>query len=208
MAAEPLAYTRRGTGPLVLMLHGIGGSRTAWDKQIARLEGRFTCLAPDLPGYGESLDPQEAGLPAIVAAIADLLAGREAHVIAVSFGALATLALALAQPHLVRSMILADATLGRAQGSVEDRARWLDLRRELAAELAERSQARAAEIAAPDAPPEIVDEIARHMRRARPAGYLAVAEAIAQTDARPWLTDIGQPTLVICGEHEDRKSVV
>lgn len=201
-APAPLASTCRGAGPLVLMLHGIGASRTAWDKQIARLEDGFSCVAPDLPGYGDSPDLAQRGLAPIVAAIAALLAGRKAHVIAVSFGALAALALGRAHPGLVQSLILADATLGRANGSAEERRRWMDLRRELAGDLAERSQARAAEIAAPDAPVAIVDEIARHMRRARPAGYLAVAEAIAETDARPWLKDIGQPTLVICGEHD------
>lgn len=201
-AAAPLACTVRGNGPLVLMLHGIGASRTAWDKQIARLEPLFTCVAPDLPGYGDSPDLAERGLSPIVDAIAEMLAGRSAHVIAVSFGALAALALARSHPALVRSLILADATLGRAHGSAEERRRWLDLRRALAADLADRSEARAAEIAAPEASPEIVAEIARHMRRARPEGYLAVAEAIAATDARPWLKDIRQPALVVCGEHD------
>ena len=31
---------------------------------------------------------------------------------------------------------------------------------------------------------------------------MAVARAIAETDARPWLKDIGQPTLLLCGEDD------
>jgi pimeloyl-ACP methyl ester carboxylesterase len=48
----------------------------------------------------------------------------------------------------------------------------------------------------------VVDEIAFHMRRARRSGYMAVAEAIATTDARPWLKSIDQPCLIMCGEHD------
>ena len=31
---------------------------------------------------------------------------------------------------------------------------------------------------------------------------MAVARAIAETDARPWLGSIGQPTLLLCGEDD------
>lgn len=40
------------------------------------------------------------------------------------------------------------------------------------------------------------------MRRARPSGYMTVARAIAEADARPWLGDLGQPTLLLCGEDD------
>ena len=80
-----------GHGPLLLLLHGIGSSATAWSKQIERLSSDFSCLAPDLPGYGASPDPAAPGLQAIVADIAALLADRPAHVVGVSFGALCAL---------------------------------------------------------------------------------------------------------------------
>jgi 3-oxoadipate enol-lactonase len=197
-----LHVLREGQGPTLLLLHGIGSSATAWSKQMERLGGEFTCLAPDLPGYGDSPDPTGAGLDAIVADVAEVLGGQPASVLGVSFGALTALALARARPELVTSLVLADATLGRSSLPAEERQRWLRHREGLANDLATRSVERAGEIAGRHAPPEVIEEIALHMRRARPSGYMAVARAIAETDARPWLGGIGQPTLLLCGEDD------
>jgi 3-oxoadipate enol-lactonase len=197
-----LSAYRTGQGPALLLLHGIGSSRTGWDHQISRLKGSFTCIAPDMPGYGDSPDPAETGLDAIAQGLAAVLDGGSAHVIGVSFGALAALALARTYPSLVKSLVLADATLGKGREPNRDRERWLMHRRALAGNLASRSLERAGEIAAPGAPVEVIQEIAAHMRRARPAGYLAVAQAILETDAMPWLDKIKQPALVICGEQD------
>lgn len=49
-----LAYRRSGSGPPVLFLHGYPTSRRLWDPVIAVLDSRFTCIAADLPGLGES----------------------------------------------------------------------------------------------------------------------------------------------------------
>jgi 3-oxoadipate enol-lactonase len=193
---------RTGQGPALLLLHGIGSSRTGWDHQILRLKGSFTCIAPDMPGYGDSPDPTETGLDAIAHGLAAILDGQSAHVIGVSFGALAALALARAYPSLVKSLVLADATLGKALELHSERERWLIHRQALARNLASRSLDRAGEIAAPGAPLEVIEEIAAHMRRARPAGYLAVAQAIFETDAVPWLEKIKKPALIICGEQD------
>jgi 3-oxoadipate enol-lactonase len=192
-----------GAGPTLLLLHGIGGSATAWTGQIERLRVGFRCVAPDLPGYGDSPAPRGEGLGPIVEDLAELL-GTDApvHAVGVSFGALVALALAHRRPACVASLLLADPTLGRATLSAAERARWLAGREALAADLATRSEARAAEIAGPHASPEVVAAIASHMRRARPEGYLAVARAIAATDARPWLGAIRAPATVVCGEHD------
>jgi pimeloyl-ACP methyl ester carboxylesterase len=197
-----LHVLRAGRGPTLLLLHGIGSSATAWSQQLDRLGAEFTCIAPDLPGYGDSPDAPSPGLDAIVAAVADVLEGRPAHVAGVSFGALTALGLARARPELVRSLVLSDATLGRATLPAAERERWLRHREGLAQELATRSLERAAEIAGRQASPAVIEEIARHMRRARPAGYLAVAHAIAETDARPWLARIDRPALILCGEDD------
>src|SRR5688500_7431236 len=51
----PLAHDRRGKGPLVLLLHGIGSHKEIWDPLVDRLVlgGRET-LAVDMPGFGRS----------------------------------------------------------------------------------------------------------------------------------------------------------
>ena len=194
-----LHVLRQGQGPRLLLLHGIGSSCTAWARQIDRLHAGFSCIAPDLPGYGDSPDLVAPGLDAIVDALGDVLDGEPAHLVGVSFGALVAIALAHRRPALVQSLVLSDATLGRARMPELERARWLENRVALANDLVSRSTERAAEIASPRAPAAVVDEIALHMRRARPGGYIEVAKAIAATDAEPWLPEIAQPALVICG---------
>lgn len=197
-----LHVRKKGRGPTLLLLHGIGSSATAWSKQMDRLGDYFTCLAPDFPGYGDSPDPSAPGLDAVVTDVAEVLDGGPAHVLGVSFGALTALALARQRPELVTSLVLSDATLGRANSPVEERRRWLQHRETLAHELATRSLERAGEIAGRDASPDAIEEIAMHMRRARPSGYLNVARSIADTDARLWLAGLKQPTLLICGEDD------
>lgn len=202
-AAQPaLEAVRLGTGPALLLLHGIGSSATSWTAQFERLAGEYRLLAPDLRGYGNSPDP--AGAPSLDAVADDLAALLDGptHVAGVSFGALAALALARRHPHLVRSLVLADATLGRAMLPPEECRRWRDGRFALAEALHERADERAREIAGPGASDAVLAELARNMRRARPAGYRNVAAIVAATDARPWLAEVTVPTLVVCGEHD------
>src|SRR4051812_14151335 len=45
-----IAYTRVGTGPSLVLLHGIGLSRQSWDPVLAALAQDFDVLAIDLPG--------------------------------------------------------------------------------------------------------------------------------------------------------------
>ncbi len=193
-----------GSGPAVLLLHGIGSSATSWKRQIERLGDRFTLLAPDLPGYGDSRDPK--GRPCLDTVVDQLAAvARDhapLHVIGVSFGALCALALARRYPDLVKSLVLADATLGRASFGDAERAKWVEGRYAFAGELHMRADERAAEIAGPSASPDVLEEIAGNMRRARAVGYRYVTDIIARTDAFSWLRDLRVQTLALCGEHD------
>jgi aspartate dehydrogenase len=205
-AARPaLQALRAGHGPALLLLHGIGSSAPSWQRQIDRLSDSYRLIAPDLRGYGNSPDPDgPASLAGAVEDLLPLLAGERGpvHVAGVSFGALLALALARSHPELVRSVVLADTTLGRAWMPPAERSVWRDGRYALAADLASCSTERAREIAAPGAPAGAIDEIAANMRRARPAGYRAVTDILVATDARPWLGEVRVPALVLCGEHD------
>ncbi|MEV7397888.1 alpha/beta hydrolase [Aeromicrobium sp. NPDC092404] len=49
-----LAYTRKGSGEPLLLIHGIGHRRQAWDPVMDRLAESYDVVAVDLAGFGES----------------------------------------------------------------------------------------------------------------------------------------------------------
>ncbi len=52
-----IVYRIAGTGPLLLLVHGMAGSSVTWRYVMPELAERFTVLAPDLLGQGESDKP-------------------------------------------------------------------------------------------------------------------------------------------------------
>ena len=67
-------YRKAGTGPLVVLLHGIAGSSATWTDIIPRLSDHHTVIAPDLLGHGESAKPPgDYSLGAYANLIRDLL---------------------------------------------------------------------------------------------------------------------------------------
>ena len=53
-----IAYSIGGSGPPLLLLHGHPQTRAIWHKIIHRLALRFTVVASDLRGYGDSGKPE------------------------------------------------------------------------------------------------------------------------------------------------------
>ena len=52
-----IKYIRGGNGPALLLLHGHPQTHAIWHKVAQRLAGRFTVVAADLRGYGDSGKP-------------------------------------------------------------------------------------------------------------------------------------------------------
>lgn len=52
-----LHYNRAGTGPPILLLHGLFAQKEQWNSLLCLLSAAgYTAIAPDLPGYGQSVD--------------------------------------------------------------------------------------------------------------------------------------------------------
>ncbi len=74
LAGGAIAYTLAGTGPALLLLHGLGGNRQTWQWLLPGLARTHTVIAPDLPGHGESDAPAgDYSLGAHASALRDLL---------------------------------------------------------------------------------------------------------------------------------------
>ena len=52
------AYVRMGSGPAVLLLHGLGCDHTTWAPVMESLARTHTVIAPDMLGHGESDKPR------------------------------------------------------------------------------------------------------------------------------------------------------
>ena len=52
------AFVRAGTGPAVLLIHGIGDSSDTWRPVLDQLAQHHTVVAPDLLGHGRSEKPR------------------------------------------------------------------------------------------------------------------------------------------------------
>jgi pimeloyl-ACP methyl ester carboxylesterase len=69
-----ISYTKAGTGPAMLLIHGLGGTRRTWRHLIPGLARTHTVIAPDLPGHGLSdLPAGDYSLGAHACAMRDLL---------------------------------------------------------------------------------------------------------------------------------------
>src|SRR3954452_11124808 len=69
-----VAYRQEGSGPLIVLVHGITSSSATWERVMPALAERYTVIAPDLLGHGESGKPRgDYSLGAYASGIRDLL---------------------------------------------------------------------------------------------------------------------------------------
>jgi pimeloyl-ACP methyl ester carboxylesterase len=69
-----VAFRTAGTGPALLLIHGIAGTNAVWDEVYGPLTADHTVIAPDLPGHGASGAPAgDYSLGAMAATVRDLL---------------------------------------------------------------------------------------------------------------------------------------
>src|SRR3954469_6871660 len=103
-----LDHHRGGSGPPLVLIHGIGHTWRGWSPMLPQLERRFDVLAVDLPGFGHS-DPFPPGVESTPEALADAVEdemGRagfdRAHIAGNSLGGWVALELARAREELGR----------------------------------------------------------------------------------------------------------
>ncbi len=69
-----VAYRTGGTGPVVLLVHGMAGSSSTWTPVLDDLAEHVTVVVPDLPGHGRSEKPRgDYSLGAQASILRDLL---------------------------------------------------------------------------------------------------------------------------------------
>jgi pimeloyl-ACP methyl ester carboxylesterase len=110
-----LHYFTAGRGAPVILLHGYAETSRMWEPILPRLAERFTVIAPDLPGIGDSaipadgLDMKNAAIR--VHALARSLGVEKARVVGHDIGLMVAYAYAAQFPAEVEKLVLMDAFL-------------------------------------------------------------------------------------------------
>ncbi len=107
------AFRIAGSGPAILLIHGIGDNSTTWSSVQSALAQRFTVIAPDLLGHGKSDKPRaDYSVAAYANGMRDLLSVLDIErvtVIGHSLGGGVAMQFAYQFPQLVDRLILVGA---------------------------------------------------------------------------------------------------
>ncbi|CAN5735932.1 alpha/beta fold hydrolase [soil metagenome] len=206
-----ITYERAGDGPPLVLLHGGLSDHREWRLQIDDLSDRFTVLAWDTPGCGDSTDPPEPfRMPDYAARLAGFIEALELdrpHVLGLSWGSTLALELYRRRPDLPHTLILTAAYAGWA-GSLPPAA------------VAERlsSALHDLETKAPEdfvrtwvpslfshrASDHVIEDYVAVMAGFHPRGVRQMLFAMAEADLRDVLPTIEVPTLLLHGEEDAR----
>jgi pimeloyl-ACP methyl ester carboxylesterase len=112
------AFVKMGSGPALLLLHGLGCDHTTWQPVIGALARRYTVIAPDLLGHGQSAKPRaDYSVGGYANAMRDLLTVLgidKVTVVGHSFGGGVAMQFAYQFPERTERMVLvAPGGLGR-----------------------------------------------------------------------------------------------
>jgi pimeloyl-ACP methyl ester carboxylesterase len=179
-------YETVGTGPPLILIHGLGGSRRWWRKNIAALAPHFTVYTIDLIGFGKSRGGRRFVLDEAAAALHEWMAALDlahASLIGHSMGGRIGAELAVDYPGSLDRLVLVDSPIlpfGRGY------------RRQLLG-MAE---------ALTTVPIDLFRVLVMDTLRTGPLTTLQIGHELLRTDIARKLAQLHLPTLVIWGERD------
>jgi len=110
---HPVTYHRVGSGPAVLLVHGITSSSRTWRSVMPALAEHYDVIAPDLLGHGRSAKPRgDYSLGGYASGLRDLLVALEvpaATVVGHSLGGGVAMQFAYQFPDRLERLVLVDS---------------------------------------------------------------------------------------------------
>jgi pimeloyl-ACP methyl ester carboxylesterase len=111
--SQKIHYLEGGTGPTVILLHGLGADATNWGSTGPALASKYHVVIPDQIGFGKSDKPM---INYRIATLVDFLNGfckktgiAKAAIVGNSLGGWTAMAFTLAHPEKVEKMVLVDS---------------------------------------------------------------------------------------------------
>lgn len=117
-APVALKTTEFGKGSTIVFVHDFGGSRTQWLPTAKRLLAKHRVVMVDLPGHGESANPDPFSLEAAAASLAQVMAkqkGDSTIVVGQGLGGMLVVMAASKNPAAVKGVVVIDGWLKNPQ---------------------------------------------------------------------------------------------
>jgi pimeloyl-ACP methyl ester carboxylesterase len=188
-----LAFDTAGSGPALVLLHGLGGSRATFRPVLAPLAERFRVIAPDIRGHGESDTPGGEWTTADVARdvprLLSALGIARAHLVGFSVGGVLAMELAATDATTIETLVLASTA---SEGNRRAGDHYLEL-----ADKAEREGGEAVRNAFIEDLPEVTAPDG--------TGFAKLARCMARLAVEPItprLCRIRCPVLILAGERD------
>ena len=195
-----LAYSRRGNGPPLVLLHGFPLDHHLWDDVAPLLEDTFDLIIPDLRGFGgsETVDTPYAmdDFASDIAGILDQLGIQKSAIAGHSMGGYVALAFARLYPERVRGLALVSS---QAPADPPERKEG---RYKSAAEVDANGIHGVVETMTPKFTADArLQALAREsMEKQQPAAYIGALKAMAErADSTPLLGTFRFPVVIVHG---------
>ncbi len=203
------SYLEAGSGPPLVLLHGIGSAAASFRRQLETLSARFRVAAWDAPGYGASTPlsvehPDASHYAAALHAWLGALGMERCHLVGQSLGTLIAARFAAEQPGRILGLTLASIARGHGRLPSLERQRLLAQRLDDLTQLGPQGMAakRGPRLLGREATETMRQMVVEVMARVRAQGYAQAASMLSTADITADLARLpaAMPIQIIVGQ--------
>jgi pimeloyl-ACP methyl ester carboxylesterase len=208
-----IGYRQAGHGQPLVLLHGFLCDSRCWKHQLAGLRDQFRVIAWDAPGAGASDDPPESFT---TKDYVDCMAGflqnikvERPHVLGLSWGGILAQEFYRLYPNRPRCLVLVDTYAGW-RGSLPEKV-WKERLASCLDDSVGPPEVLISKflpsVFGPGASKELREEFSSIVADFHPIGFRVMSRSCAEVDTRDLLSHIAIPTLVLCGDEDQRSPI-